>query len=784
MSRLLYEGKAHLPEEYPTPTGMIVDEIRLQSTPLSGRSSPTKPGLLPKPDDDADHSGDRSSGPTPAPTPDTERVARDISDDGSVTSDPLDSGGDGFDDIGGETQKNRNAVANSALKRESCDDEVKQQTPLTTAVSAPAVSASPRAGTRFQWREDEKEEEEEKEEVSGGEEDEGRRGRETEVGQSGQAYGGARDGAEGGPREEAGSPSPSGGAELDTNGREPREALEREDGGFDEHRETDSGSEDGGRRRRNDSEVDPLPSSLTSKTSPAAAVTATATATVASAIDREAGSENDPEDTRLRGESTNARQREEKEAQEEEEQAAEEVSSVEEEDDDFPEDVESEEYYEAGRGATSRGGSKGEEGKEEGADHGDGDGELRSEGGGVSNSGSNGVDDDAENAVDPVAFGGDVGMIAVDRARSAEHKDDRVDSARGSPRATDREAGDLDTVTPPPVASASPPPKPTSPTAAETTATLRGAGEGGTTPQLLASPPSPPRDLASMPSSPPGEARTGSSSLAGLPLPPMAGARQRLGLLGSLPPVGGRGLPSLALPVGKQTSSASGEDGGGLSRAGRGEARDGTKDVLSAAEPFTAAESGPASVSEPLRLSHSPNTSEEDGAKTDSVDHDGANHDAGSDAHHFARSSPTGGGEAVEGEGGVGEQDEKEEEAALRARLGLGEDFDDDEEDEEDEDDEEDGGAGGTEKNTTSSAPGSPKQHQGQEEENAGRTSPAVEGGDAPTGGGGGGGGGSGGDYFGDLNEVDVLGGDSSVDEDISFEEESVESDGGDDYFS
>lgn len=37
------------------------------------------------------------------------------------------------------------------------------------------------------------------------------------------------------------------------------------------------------------------------------------------------------------------------------------------------------------------------------------------------------------------------------------------------------------------------------------------------------------------------------SSLAGLPLPPVGGGRPRFGLLGSLPPVGGKGVPSLAL---------------------------------------------------------------------------------------------------------------------------------------------------------------------------------------------------------------------------------------------
>jgi len=86
----------------------------------------------------------------------------------------------------------------------------------------------------------------------------------------------------------------------------------------------------------------------------------------------------------------------------------------------------------------------------------------------------------------------------------------------------------------------------------------------------------------------------------------------------------------------------------------------------------------------------------------------------------------------------------------------------------------------GAEDDGATSSLGSPKQHQGQEEENAGRASPAIDDGDAPVGGGGGGGG----DYFGDLTEVDVVGDDSSVDEDMSFEQESADSDGGDDYFS
>lgn len=189
------------------------------------------------------------------------------------------------------------------------------------------------------------------------------------------------------------------------------------------------------------------------------------------------------------------------------------------------------------------------------------------------------------------------------------------------------------------------------------------------------------------------------------------------------------------------------------------------------------AEKGPAAAAaSELRLFRTPTTRGGSGRGTND---DNGNDDGGDDSglEDPAPLSPIRG---VEG------QEKKEEEAAFRARLGLGEDEGEDEEDNSGGEIGE--GSMGGRGNTTSSPPDSPKQHQGQEEENAGRISPAdlrsKEDVESPVGGGGGA------DYFGDSDEAEVLGEVSSVDEDISFEQESVNSGGGgdgtgsDDYFS
>lgn len=91
-----------------------------------------------------------------------------------------------------------------------------------------------------------------------------------------------------------------------------------------------------------------------------------------------------------------------------------------------------------------------------------------------------------------------------------------------------------------------PPPLLPSEAAAAISSTALNAGDRNSgsppSPSILASP----RSLSPEARSP-ATGGTEISPVAGLMLPPMGGARQRFGLLGNLPPVGGRGLPSLAL---------------------------------------------------------------------------------------------------------------------------------------------------------------------------------------------------------------------------------------------
>lgn len=790
VSRLLFEGRAHLPEEYPTPTGMIVEETKQQPSAFSSsslsREPPTKPSLLSKAEE---LSGSLSRGATPAPTPEVQRAAHDPFDDGSSSAlsepqSPRDS--NGFDDVGAGNERCA-AMNTSAVQQASSNNDEGPHLPTavvnTTAAAAVMLADQDVCG----W------DDEEEENLRGTGDEEGA-AREREGKENEQAHGGAGDDSteENSGGETKGPPSLAGSSSEPEVKHKHHETLEKEAADVYDHGQLDDEVQGYDEHRKTESKIEPL------STSPKGFVVAAATTTTLNEEpDRPKSSGGG--DSWLGENDSDKGQKERKDEREEarnEEEVEEEVVEIEEEDD-IPEDVESEELYETGSSHAEY-----KDGNEQSDDG--GDNELRSKG----DDGSSKEVDDTDNDINPFTSGGDVGIV-VARMGAVNREGDHTENERASPRViAGEEATDLETPAPPPVASPlmqQPSPTPASPTAPDTTPPSQGSGEERNSPSL-SSPRSPSRDLAPMPSSPPGavgvSTGTGASSLAALPLPPMGGARQRFGLLGSLPPVGGRGLPSLALPVGKKTIDAvreEGEGGGGVRRTGGGEAEDDAKGatgvtgtlVSGSASPLLSprlsatrssiTEKAPAAVSdgEPFHLSQTA-SAQEKATDNDAADKDGQDGDGPDGLARPAQTRGRGGEEEEEQDGA------KLEEAALRARLGLfGQDEDEDEQDEEE--DEHGGGgdegsSGGRENNNVSS-PGSPKQHQGQEEENAGRVSrpnPRGEEGEegAPIGSG------AGGDYFGDSDEA------SSVDEDMSFEQESVDGDGGgdgtgsDDYFS
>lgn len=776
MSRLLFEGRAHLPEEYPTPTGMIIGEPEQQPSSLSpglSHEPPPKPSLLPKAEDFSDN---LSSGPTPAPTPEVQHRARDPSDGSSSSdaSEPRSPRGDKFDDVGAGEERNSAAVNTSAVHLASGSNDEGPRVRTAAAVS-PAATGS-------------REDQDlgglgEGEESSQGEADkEGAPGEREEKESERAQHGGARERKTGYSRDEFKAPRS---LAVDLNPKQ-NETREEEEEDYHDRGGVDREGGEYGQRRKDESKADPL------STSPKSLVAATASTTT---VNEEPDLGKSPGESVFGENGANKEKPERGEEGGEEERKEEQVPEIEDEeevDDDIPEDVESEEMYaehKDGRGRTDDG--------NEDEQRSDADGSKK------------GADDkDAEKDADPFTSGGDIG-VAVGRTGGAVNSEDNVeDNERASPRVVAREeTGGLGISAPPPVSSPllRPSPMPISPTAAGSTLLSEGVSEGPISPSLsprLA----PSRGLAPAPSSPEagvGGGGGGESPLSGLPLPPMGGARQRFGLLGSLPPVGGRGLPSLALPVGTKVVNVREEgEGGGVGRVGGGEAEEdakeatGTTDAIrsSGASPllsprFTAARSsivaekkGPGGSSEPLR----PSTTAAGGAQKRAVDSDTTDKDGVSNSSdgldELTRHTTTRGKEE--------EQDKKKEEAALRVRLGFGLDEDEEEDEEQDDkgDGQHDGEGGGDEispgdrKNNVSSSPGSPRQHQGQEEEHAGRILPSNPRGEddegAPSGGL------AGGDYFGDSNEA------SSVDEDMSFEQESIDGDGGgdgtgsDDYFS
>lgn len=290
--------------------------------------------------------------------------------------------------------------------------------------------------------------------------------------------------------------------------------------------------------------------------------------------------------------------------------------------------------------------------------------------------------------------------------------------------------------------------------------------------RIQSSPLASPLAVPGSPPSPP--AGTSMSSLAGLPLPPLGGVRSRGGLLGALPPVTSRGIPSLGAGINNEEEEVKGETL--LHRS-------------TALGPFTSL----ASVTR----------GEEEAAGSYPVssvrEHALRAAEAGSNSDENTSPSPSGAVVIKQKEG---------DGHALKGRLGLDGDAGEDNNDAEDDTNSEHG---------LSAAPDSPRQHQGQEEEEAGlrtlrrqylgdahpTSNITAEGGrgDRGTGSDGrtradsGGGGGEENVDEGlfDLGEMeDLLADDSSVEEELSFEDKSSDRVGGasveggddDDYFS
>ena len=256
-----------------------------------------------------------------------------------------------------------------------------------------------------------------------------------------------------------------------------------------------------------------------------------------------------------------------------------------------------------------------------------------------------------------------------------------------------------------------------------------------------------------------------SSSLAGLPLPPVSGGRPRFGLLGSLPPVGGRGLPSLALRSGAGIDEAKrvadSSDATRVSDSGRSDhnnsaPRPPPPGVFGSPSARTAESLSPSDDAPPSSVAPRSYTASTDFTRSSSILDD----------------SPT----VSRHEGASGR------EVALGRSDANGDDVE-----------------GSTSK--AAARPGSPRQHQGQEEEDAGVGSTggargldrvtADDGKKAQGEGGAGDREGSGG-YFGDsgeeVSEEEIPEEVSRGDDDISFEQDSSDSGAGaggdDDYFS
>ncbi|CAM9945113.1 unnamed protein product [Ectocarpus sp. 4 AP-2014] len=808
VSRLLSEGRAHLPGEYPiTPEQMVVNEPQYQpsSTTPQKHGHLTQPLLLPKSEDyDSDNSGRLSTGPTPAPTPEVPHVTRDLSEDGGIATSyaPLSAQGGSFHGMGSEEGKHDGDIA--VVKQQLTSDELgggnKQVSAgmvRNTAAAAAATGSSVEEAKTGRVHEDEEKRDEDSLSPRYGDDDQSRVERELnkhndERGVDVQVV--SRVGASKGEEETIAG-------ETDTKLVESR--GDPEEGDYVTNDYADHERE--GQHRVSEDKVEGRSSPHESEDSHVATAAATATPL----------EEKNDKKNLLVEPGPGRSGREQNEAEEEEEG----IPEIEEE---LVDGIEIEEFEEGAGGSNRVDVRDGEE---------SGDGLINRT---QSNSEDNERADDTGATADPavaaVASVGDIetarermemgdasgdAVVSTDAENVAEDFDDDGDSVDDTPpvqntrsafnkslfkrqtqasagktttpgysendhliveerrhehqtssseddvvsasKTTEREPREMGAAKPP---GAPPPPSLPLPSA---------SNEGGSL-SSLPSPLASPRGLAPL------------SSLAGLPPPPMGGARQRLGLLGALPPVGGRGLPSLVLPGGLKASSAPGQERKDVERKA-GEGGDGESATGGTTEvgDFSRRTSTPPSPS-----SSGKNQSVSTAARS-SATNEGSASSVGSSPHAPAgkgnddRDGENDGSGRFSTAGGVKEQEETkdDEEAALRARLGLGDDV---------------GGGGGGGDNSTLSPPGSPKQHQGQEEEDAGRALLEGLGGKigggtatkvtpaAPVGGRDVGG------YFGgsdeEVSEAEIDGEVSSVGEDIPFEEESVESGGDDDYFS
>ncbi|CAM9333707.1 unnamed protein product [Ectocarpus sp. 13 AM-2016] len=809
VSRLLSESRAHLSGEYPiTPEQMVVNEPQYQpsSTTSQKHGHPTQPLLLPKSEDyDSDNSGRLSTGPTPAPTPEVPRVALDLSEDGGIITSyaPLSAQGDSFNGVGSEEGKHDGSVA--AMKQQLTsggigggDKQASAGMVGNTAAAATATGSSVEEAKIGRVREDEEKRDEDDLSPRHFDDDLSRVEREVnkendERGVDVQVV--SRVGA---PKQEEETIA----GETNTKLVEPREDPEEGDHVINDY--TDHGRE--GQHRVSEDNVEGRSSPHTSKDSHDATAAAAATS-----LEEKTDQKNLLVEPGLGGSGS-----EQNEAEEEQED----ISETEEE---LVDGIEIENFEEGAGGSNRKDIRDGEE---------SGDGLInRTKSNSEDNERADDIGDTADPAVAAVASVGDIetapertetgdasgdAVVSTDAKNVAEDFDDDDDSvddtspgqnARSAfnkslfktqteasaggtttpgysendhvlveerrhgdqtssseddvvsaSKITEREPGEMGAAKPP----GAPPP---------TSLPLPSASNEGGSLSSLSSPLASPRGLAPL------------SSLAGLPPPPMGGARQRLGLLGALPPVGGRGLPSLVLPGGLKASSATGQERKDVERkageGGDGESATGGTTEVGGLSSRTSTPPSPSSSGKYQSVS---------AAAISSATKEGSASSVGSPTHAPAgegdddRHGENDGSDRFSTAGGVKEQEETkdDEEAALRARLGLGDDVG--------------GGGGGGGDNSTLSPPGSPRQHQGQEEEDAGRVlleglggkigggtatnvTPAVPVRDRDVGG-----------YFGgsdeEVSEAEIDGEVSSVGEDISFEEESVESGGDDDYFS
>ncbi|CAN0105000.1 unnamed protein product, partial [Ectocarpus sp. 12 AP-2014] len=812
VSRLLSEGRAHLPGEYPiTPEQMVVNEPQYQpsSTTPQKHGHPTQPLLLPKSEDyDSDNSGRLSTGPTPAPTPEVPRVTRDLSEDGGIATSyaPLSAQGGSSDGIGSEEGKHDGGIA--AVKQQVTsgelgggDKQISAGTVGNTAAAAAATGSSVEEAKTGRAREDEEKRDEDGLCPRYGDDDQSRVERELnrdndEGGVDAQVV--SRVGAS---KEEEETIT----GETDTKLLEPRGDPEEGDCVINDYAD----HEREGQHRVSEDNVE---GRLSPHTSEDSHVATTAAATATSLEEK-----NDQKSLLVEpGPGPSGSGREQNEAEDEEED----IPEIEEE---LVDGIEIEDFEEGAGGSNRVDIRDGEE---------SGNGLInRTKSNSEDNERADDTGDTADPAVAAVASVGDIetapertetgdasgdAVVSTDAKNVAEDFDDDGDSVDDTPpgqntrsasnkllfkrqteasagrttmpgysendhliveerrhgdqtssseddvvsasKTTEREPGEMGAAKPP---GAPPPPSLPLPSA---------SNEGGSL-SSLSSPLASPRGFAPL------------SSLAGLPPPPMGGARQRLGLLGALPPVGGKGLPSLVLPGGLKASSAPGQERKDVERkageGGEGESATGGTTEVGGLSSRTSTPPSPSSSGKYQSVS---------AAAISSTTKEGSASSVGSLAHAPAgegdddRDGENDGSHRFSTAGGVKEQEETkdDEEAALRARLGLGDDVG--------------GGGGGGGNNSTLSPPGSPKQHQGQEEEDAGRAlleglggkigggtatneTPTVPVGGRDVGG-----------YFGgsdeEISEAEIDGEVSSVGDDISFEQESVESGGDDDYFS